>query len=408
MSGKSPLWLFGALLLISQPAHAWKGDTFQPFVSYGDNYDNNVFYLPKHGSMVLIQNGVPEFIVGPVSDSSRELQFGANVDWRPGRQQILLQASEDLVRYSRYKTLDYNGSKLSADWDWHAGSRWDGSIGASRHTSQINFSNLQVFTLVSDTFTERRAHVDGGFWIDPRWKIGIDSATSTLRNSSSSQSYLNFNQNSLGPFIEYRTRMGSTLTTQLLAVDSRYPNQQFVSGSLVDNSYRENELNITGVWPVTGKTQLQAQLGFIDRRNKNLPQRNFSGFTTGLTAGYSPTGSTSLSLNLYRRSAGADVGYASFVLDTGESVNAKWDMTGTLTLEGGIGHDRFDYEGDPGLAFGFPKRIDNVQNVSLALKYKPRETVTLTLGGALGYRNSSYSLYDYHFDMVFANLKFSP
>ncbi|MHB1939101.1 MAG: XrtB/PEP-CTERM-associated polysaccharide biosynthesis outer membrane protein EpsL [Acidobacteriaceae bacterium] len=401
--------LLGALaVLISPPAYSWKGDVFQPFVSYGDTYSDNILYLPKHTAIVLVQNGVPELITGPLSDTFRTLRFGADIDWRVSRQQILLKASENVVRYSRYTLLNYNGSNLRSRWNWRLGSRWDGSIGASRHTTQSNFSNLLTFAAINNIYTERRAFANGGLWLDPHWKIGIDSAESRLTNSSPYETYTNYDQNSVGPFIEYHTRKGSSLTTQFLAVNSRYPNLQLINGSAVDNSYRENQLNFTGSWVVTGKTQIQGEFGFIDRRNKNLPQRNFSGITSSLGVSYTPTGSTSLGVSVYRRSAGADIGYASFVLDTGQSLSAAWQMTGTLTLEGGLAHDRFNYEGDPGILLGFPHRIDNVENASLVLKYKPEAAITVDLGAVTGYRNSTYSFYDYHFNSVFADLQFKP
>lgn len=403
------VFLCSALALCAgRSAYAWKGDFFQPFISYGDYYDNNVFYVPKHGTMFLIQNGVPRVLVGPSSDTFRVLKLGTNMDWRPGRQQITLLASESLVRFSRFSAINYDGSRLQSQWNWRFGSRWDGTIGASRHVTQSSFSDLQTFTVVNNIYTERRAFAKGGFWLDPRWKFGVDTATSILSNSSAFESYLNYDQNSVGPFIEYRTQKGSTLTTELRTINARYPNQQFFNGSAVDNSYRENELNIIGSWAATGKTQLRGRLGFIERRNQDLSQRNFSGVTGSLTANYMPTGSTSLSLRLYRRSAGVDVGYASFVLDTGESLSAAWQMTGTLTLQGSVGHDQFNYQGDPGIIFGFPHRTDNVQNASLDLQYRPSQLITADIGATTGYRVSSYSFYNYHFDMIFANLKFKP
>lgn len=393
------------MLVAGTPAYARKGDFFQPFVSYGDYYSNNIFYVPKHGTMFLIQNGVPEVLNGPVSDTFRILKFGANVDWRPGRQQVLLQASKSVVRFSRFTAIDYDASRLLSQWNWHFGSRWDGDVGASSHSTQSNFSNFQTFTIVNNIYTERRAFAKGGAWLDPYWKLGVDSWATRLTNSSAQESFLNYDQNAAGPFIEYRTRKGSSLTTEFLAVDSHYPNLQVVNGSTVDNSYRENKLNLDGVWVATGKTQFQGQLGFIERRNKDLPQRNFSGFTSALSVSYMPTGSTSLSFSVYRKTAGADVGYASLVLDTGGGVSAAWQMTDTFTLEGSVTHDRFDYQGDPSLLFGFPHRTDNVQNASIDLKYRPRETITMDIGAATGYRKSSYSYYDYHFNMLFATVK---
>ncbi|MHB8416078.1 MAG: XrtB/PEP-CTERM-associated polysaccharide biosynthesis outer membrane protein EpsL [Acidiferrobacteraceae bacterium] len=392
-------------LSAGQPAHAWEGDTFQPIISYGEYYNSNVFRLPQNGSIVLTQNGVPLLLQGPAADSDQVLEFGAKVDWRPGRQQILLRATKSLVRYSRFSAINYDGSNLLSQWNWRFARRWRGRVGVTQQVAQTSFNYIELPVAVNNLNTDRRAFAGVDWLLDPRWTVGVHTSDSNLLNSSAYEYYLNYNERSLAETLEYRTPKGSSLRTELREADSFYPNQQIVSGSAVDNSYRENTFNVVGTWAPTAKTGITAQVGFLERLNKNIPQRNFSGVISKLTTAYAPTGNTSLSLSMYQQPAGEQLAYASFVLDTGASLNAAWQMTPVFTLQASLMRDQYNYKGDPGIIFGLPHRVDNDEGGAITLVYKPQPMVSLDIGLQAGQQKSTITFYGYRFYSVFANVR---
>src|SRR3569833_4033487 len=80
--------VLGAILAL--PAQAHEGDTFRPFVSYGTYFDSNLFRLADNESP-----GTPR------SERYSVLRAGLNVDWKPGRQEIVASAASTRVRYDR-------------------------------------------------------------------------------------------------------------------------------------------------------------------------------------------------------------------------------------------------------------------------------------------------------------------
>ena len=94
-------------ILLSLHATAKEGDTFRPFVSYAHYLDSNLFRLAESEYSL-----VPER-----SDQYSVLSAGLNVDWKPGRQQILASISKSRVRYSRNTQLDNDGSDNSLSWN---------------------------------------------------------------------------------------------------------------------------------------------------------------------------------------------------------------------------------------------------------------------------------------------------
>lgn len=110
-----------AAALLAVPAHAKEGDTFRPFVSYARYYDDNLFRLAKDEQTFVVQDGVPVVIDhDSASDQYGVLSAGLNVDWKPGRQHITASATRNWVRFSRYTTLDYDGSDYQGRWNWRS------------------------------------------------------------------------------------------------------------------------------------------------------------------------------------------------------------------------------------------------------------------------------------------------
>jgi len=93
--------VLGASLAL--PAQAHEGDTFRPFVSYGTFFDSNLFRLADNESP-----GTPR------SERYSVLSAGLNVDWKPGRQQIVASATKTRVRYNRNSIYDSDGNDYQA------------------------------------------------------------------------------------------------------------------------------------------------------------------------------------------------------------------------------------------------------------------------------------------------------
>ena len=86
MNRYKPALLAGILALaFASPASALEGDTFRPFVSFSQYYDDNLFRLADHESIFI--NG--HLLTGPQADKYNVLNVGANIDWRIKRQQLI-------------------------------------------------------------------------------------------------------------------------------------------------------------------------------------------------------------------------------------------------------------------------------------------------------------------------------
>lgn len=407
--------LAGALLAL--PALAHEGDTFRPFVSAGYFYDSNLFRLDDNESP-----GRPR------SDRYALYQAGLNVDWKPGRQQVLVNATKTLIRYDRNTYLNFDGDDLRATWNWRLGNRLSGNLGASKSTSQSSFGDIG---LVNNSVDRERRFGRAEWEFHPRWRIGGGMERLDNTNSAASQASQNVQQTSSDAVLTYRTPKGSTLRAQVRRTDAQFPNPQvlayacsflvfcppfpLVPSVVADNSFKQTEYNLLGDWRLSSKLSLRGQAGWVDRSYENVLRGNlagppqlkqrpdFSGFAGRASADWFPTTRTLLSLSAYQELGGATDLNASSVLKKGASLNGVWLFREKWRLNAGASYENRAYKGDPGITA--VQRNDDTLGASLGVSYTPIAAVTVDMGLQGGRRDSNYSGENYSFHTLYLSVR---
>ncbi|MHB1084283.1 MAG: XrtB/PEP-CTERM-associated polysaccharide biosynthesis outer membrane protein EpsL [Thiobacillus sp.] len=402
--------------LLAAPAMAKEGDTFRPFVSLGHFYDSNLFRLADNESPGTQRD-----------DRYSVLSGGINVDWKPGRQQIIASATKTLIRYDQNTYLDFSGDDLKATWNWRLGNRFSGNLGATRSTSQSSFGDIG---LVNNQVDRERRFGRAEWELHPRWRIGGGIEKMDNTNSAPSQASQDFQQQSYDAVLSYLTPKGSSLRGQVRRVDTEFPNPQvvayvcssficppfpFIPSEVADNSYKQTEYNLLGDWRVSGKLTLRGQLGWVDRKYENVLRGNlagppllyqrpdFSGFAGRMSADWYATGKTLLSVSAYHELGGASDINASSVLKNGASVNGVWLVREKWRMNAGATYENRDFQGDSGASL--LQRNDDTVSASLSLSYMPIRAVSLDVGVNGGRRDSNISAEDYTFHTLFANVR---
>lgn len=408
--------VLGAVLVL--PAQAHEGDTFRPFVSYGTFFDNNLFRLADNESP-----GTPR------DDRYSVLSAGLNVDWKPGRQEIVASATKTQVRYNRNTMFDSDGNDYKGTWNWRLGNRLSGNLGATESLSQSNFDSVG---LINNQVTRKR-HFGRAEWeFHPRWRIGGGIEAADYANSAPSLVSQDVQQRTQDVVLTYRTPKGSSLRAQVRRIDAEYPNPQILASvcsflffcppfpmipsDVADNSYKQTEYNLLGDWSASGKLKLRGQVGWVDRQYKNVLRGDFSspvpqfkdrpdfkGLAGRISADWYASGKTLLSVSAYQELGGASDINASSVLKKGASMNGVWLIREKWRMNVGVTYENRDFKGDPGTTQ--MQRNDDTFGESLSVSYAPIQAVSVDVGVSAGRRNSNISVEEYRFHMVFANVR---
>ena len=378
-------------ILLSLPATAKEGDTFRPFVSYAHYLDSNLFRLAESEYSL-----VPER-----SDQYSVLSAGLNVDWKPGRQQILASISKNRVRYSRNTQLDYDGSDNSLRWNWRVGNHWSGQVGATENKSQSNFESG---LLTNNQVTRENKFVSAEWQFHPRYSAELGAAAATVSNSTAPQKPLDYEDKSVFVTLRYITPKGSNLRGQLRQVKGEYPNR--APNLSVDRAYTQTEYNLLGDWKLSGKLTPRAKLGYVQRENDSLSQRDFSGLAGRLSVDYFPTGKTLFTGAVYRELGNSDDINASYQVSTGISLGGVWQTRPKITLRANTSYENRSFQGNTGFApSGLAQRDEDTLSGTLSLSYAPVRLATIDFGLQAGQRESNIKPNDYTFNLLYVNLR---
>ncbi|NDP47073.1 MAG: putative exosortase B-associated extracellular polysaccharide biosynthesis transporter EpsL [Sulfuriferula multivorans] len=379
-------------LLFGLPAVAKEGDTFRPTVSYARYFDNNLFRLAESEYAL-----VPER-----SDQYGVLSAGLNVDWQPGRQQLLVSANKTQVRYSRNAQLDNDGSDYSLKWNWRVGNYWSGQVGATETVSQSDFTNLG--TQINNQVTSENRFASARWQIHPRFSAELGASETVVTNSTVQRKPLDYEAKSASATLKYSTPKGSNLQGQVVRINGEYTNR--LASIFVDRAYTQTEYNLISDWSFSGKVIPHAKIGYIQRENDTVSQRNFSGFAGRLSADYYPTGKTALNWAVYRELGNSDDINASYQINTGTSLGAAWRATSKITLRTNVSYENRSFQGGAGFAPpGLVQRDEDTLSGALSMSYAPVRPVTIDLGLQAGRRDSNISANDYTFNMFYVSLR---
>lgn len=361
--------------------------------------DDNLFRLA---------DGVnPQPILGTSDRAVTVTQIGAGVqaDLPLSRQRILLDARVDAYNYSHFGNLGYTGYNLGGEWRWLAGENWRGSLGARARKYQSSFSDLQA--PVQDLITENYLFASAAYLFTPRWRVRGQVDFYDYDHSNALRTPLNNQTTAFTAGVDYVTPADNSLGGQVKYTDGRYPNGLIVATSLVGGNFQEWESSVVGHWNVTGKTRLDARLGYTKREYEQVAVRNFGGGTGRIDWDWFIGGKTLLAFAAWREIRSYQDVLASYVISKGIGFGPDWAPTAKLVFGARLFREERDFRGDPGILLaGGPQREDTFTGLRLAVGYTPIRALELSANFDSGKRDSNTAGRAFDYSAVSANARF--
>jgi hypothetical protein len=214
------------------------------------------------------------------------------------RQVFSLDAQIDDNDFDRYDQLDYVGHRVSGLWRWVVGNQWAGDIGASTRKTLGGFGDIQANT--QNRVTQNDAFVSAGFLMTPRWRVRGAFDVNDQEHSSAARAAAELRTVSSLVGLDYVTPANSSLGAQVRFTEGETPNAQTIGAATINNDFKQTEYSLVGHWAPTGKTTLDARLGYTERKYDQLSGRDFKGGTGRLTGNWAPSAKTLLGVSAWR------------------------------------------------------------------------------------------------------------
>jgi exopolysaccharide biosynthesis operon protein EpsL len=389
ISLKSHRIIIPALLSFSLSAPTWadEQDVFNFSVGAGATFEDNLFRLPDSA------NTFQSLGKSRRSDRILTTNVGIKIDKPYSLQRFQVDLNVIDNNYDTYSYLDYTAFNYRAAWLWQLTPNIKGTLSADQQQVLNSFSEFRDF----DNELNRRRSIQTNenriFDVDATvgggWHLlgGISELRS--RNSVTFDATGDFIQTGANVGLKYVTPSENSITLLQRAYNGDYQGRRADALTQLDSGFKQRETEALLQWRLTGKSLIDAKIGYVDREHDNFSSRDYDGMTGRLAYNWQPTGKlgviTSLSRNIYSFQQAVNSYY---VADT-FAITPIWQLTPKTSLKMRYDFSRRDYRGT---VISIPEhRKDNVQSFMLSADWQAMRTLTVT--GVLRHekRNSSFN-----------------
>lgn len=352
------------------PAPADQGDVINFIAGANAIRDDNVFRLPDGLGFVEGAGFVPG---GVRSDTVRNLFAGITLDKTLGRQRIAGQLTASRVRYDRFDFLGYDSTGGQASWQWRLGNRWNGEASYERSEALTSFDDFR--TPVKNLTTLEAARFAANYWLHPDWTLVAALGTARGRNTTASRLENDFDRGSVEAGVRFGPATGNRIGLNLRRSALHYPNR--AAGSTFDNDNTLYDLELDGLWAVTGASRLSGRAGYRRMLHDERTERDFGGTTARLAYDWTPRPATAVNFAVRREISSYETISTSFIDTRAVSVSPRWAPSAKTLLQARVEVRLLSYRGDIGS--GSPRREDTGWVTSLTATWTPLRNASLSL-----------------------------
>jgi exopolysaccharide biosynthesis operon protein EpsL len=395
---------------LSQQAAAQPG-FFNPFRVVLDSnlqFDSNVFRLTPTTIVPMTgQSTLSDRIIV----SSATLRF----DKSYGLQRIEGNVGVVDNRYNNFNFLDFTALNYGGAWNWNITPKFHGNLTGSHNEALNNFANMTGFINNSTNKNLRIADVvrlDGVYEIDGAWRLIGGISHNRFTNTQQFSADQGQQIQSAEGGIRYVLPSGSSLTYKFRGGLGKFVGRpQPDVANRLDTRFTEMEHDVQLIWPVSGKTSIDARAGHLQRKHDNFSERDFSGFVGNFNLNYAMTGKTRLTASWARTlgsfQTGADSSgirltvfqdYASSYLKTDRfSLGPTWQIDDKVALRMRYDYSMIDFLGGvTTIATSLDQRNDKMHSGMVALDWQLHKAFSLSAMLNHDKRNSNLSGYGFH------------
>jgi exopolysaccharide biosynthesis operon protein EpsL len=388
---------------VSPGSDADTTDAFQTQVSNTLAYDSNLFRLSDKVNPLSVSPSPQRW------DLINLASVGFKSEIPISRQRLNLVGNLGYQSFLNHGYLDNLNGDAGLEWNWQVGNDWTGSLSYSYTRFMGGFTN--TFFFGKDMISNNGAAFDANYWFNPSWRVAGKYLWLDSRHSAEQRQFLDLVANSgiVGIYYQSTEKKDSYLGLRYRYTNGLQPNIQMVFGSLIDSSYKENEIVLDGTWTLTGKSHLSGDVGWLQRKQVQGTESDFQGLTFHLKYRWSPSEITQLDLAAYRELRSFQDLTATYIVVDGVSIDPFWSMTRLISVQAKGAWEQWAYAGAPDALFGARERLDTVWYGQITAKYEILRNAQLSLSYQATRRTSNETIFEYMDHMILAgvNLQFN-
>lgn len=382
-SAKLPQFLILGLIFFSVVTDLFADelDVINLFAGRSEIIDSNLFRLPGDVDPFPLVGGHER------SDRIADSYAGIVIEKPIGLQKLHFDSLYSSYSYQNFSYLNANTSAYLAKWQWSISPELIGTLSDEKKQIPLGFMNTQTYSAQNIVTSENRIfHAD---WSPlGNWHMLSTLTDATWLNSQLYSQYASSESKTVEEAIQYVYPSGTSLEVLHRKTRGIISNATPDFVYEVNSNFAQEDTQFVLVWPINGKSLVNAMVGYEKRNVDLFPDRDYAGqigsfsYTNELTGKFLITASASRSFVGYQ-----DI-YSSYYVSTDESIQAKWaPLSKTVAI---LHYDttKNDFYGQitPSV-----RRDDRTRATTFELDWKPDKWVWLIEKTIWQKRDSSYA-----------------
>jgi hypothetical protein len=353
-------------------------------------YDSNLFRLNR--------NVDPKLILGPDANRSDVIArtsacVDINREW--GRQKVELAGAVDDNRFRHNGMLDHTSGNGKLLWDWQAGERWYGKLGANYQHALGTFQNDRP--LEKDLVDSARYFTEVNRDFGPFLTLHVGGARTDTSHNALSRQIDNFRSTSADAGITLTSRAENYIGFNYQFSRADYPDPVIVNELPVDRDYREYTPLLRFKYALAPRTVLRGSGGYVWRDYPRAGESNYSGAQWRVFLTWQPTLETQLEFSGWQQLNAYFDSEADHFLSRGVSVAPSWNPYERFKLGAIFSWEKQKYlQRTLSLGIISPARDDKVSAAGVNAAYQPADW--LDLGLSYRYERHDSTLTAFEFD----------
>ncbi len=368
------------------------------FASEQLSYDDNLFRLGDSPE----QRAERPPVEHP-QDYINRLSAGVRATLQQGRQDLLVTARINDVRFSNNDQLDHTGGAGAVVFNWELGSRWSGRASADYSRALASYTNYRFFE--RDVVSALSGEFEGRFRLGPHFRLVAAGRATRTDHSDSKRESGNFLGNSGRAGIEYSPLQGKLFLLEYRYSKGEFPDRIAVAGSTArERDYEDDVLNLRMEYELTSKLRFQGNVGFLERKYPfATDDTGFDGEIWRGTIDWQPRLKLGFELSAWREIKAYIDDESNYFVAKGVSFGPTWKPLTKVELALSYSYEKQNYIGTPKTSTDLTSpeaaliadagRSDDVRVARASASYAPRDYIELTLSWAYQERESNRALH---------------
>jgi len=401
MTYRNPIRLFAipllGLLQLFGMGHAFADDqdainqhVFNLEAGINLTLDNNLFRLPDSVNPTSV--GLPG---SQRSDTVRSEYVGLVVDQPIGLQQFHLEAVVDENSYHNYGYLNGRTTNYNGYWQLAFTPKLTGKMSSNRTQSAAGFTNYQTYN-ARNIITSDNTDLNLDWSPLGNWHLTSDFSDVTYVSSVNTTSVSSYDSKVTALGINYVFSSGANFGIVYNKTIGRIKSQILDITNQLDTGYQENVDKISLSWPLTGKSLINAQIGYDDRHYDHFASRNYSGSVGNLSYSQDVTSKINVTVSAGRTYNPYTENNDSYFTSDNKSLQTTCKATSKLTFKARFDSYSHDYRNPiPGVTVLIP-RMDSAITHTLELDWDPLSTISVVGSVVKDQRESTVGSWNYN------------